>query len=738
MICIIFCIIDPINSLNRDENMKNYKYYPVDAFYSYKDKKLFYIVKQVDEAGKVTKMANFKLDPEIEIKLAPFTKKIKYLEHIPPDVKKLKVKYSQYSKMKKALMGVFEGKNDAAKNFMNKYPTIMTLKEDIYDDYKMETQFLQQDIFLYDDDYINNIVIGIWDIEVYHDDKEFPSPEYAKYPVNAISYYNLSDDKISIFVLRNNSNHKEPDALRQDILTKLHKEYGTLYQFEIFIFETEVSLLSDYLKFISNVDVLVGWNSIDFDTLYVCNRCKKLNISTAFEESFGEMYETMNIVDSKQGVESFTHYTTKILSLDYVHLIKFYSLTNYPSYALNRMAAKLLSSDDVISAKVEIPNLNFEYLQDPANFINYNVGDILLNKFIDDKLLFIKLLFKQKMMTRGFGASTLSVNNILDSYIALKCKEENLMCISAAKVTTYYTKKVWAIYRRINLLHQERLDLITALRENNKTFTLFSNVEDLDNHRYDIISEFTEEDLEDKQHVKLTKAQIPFIWDAAKYPGAYVKIPRKGIYLNVVDLDATGMYPTSIYTTNNSADTWIYLIPENIALKYIYERDDLIQYISSNENFYMEVYDVVNDVFKKFIHTDAITLLETIYKKDLVLVETGAVFIPAHIKEGFFRKLIKYPISERKKVKKQMKVLAETRGLTKDHPDIKNLDITQTVLKIIANSVYGYLGFRKSRLFNIILASSITVNCQFMIRYVAYNCETIMKKNVDKHNESIV
>lgn len=709
--------------------MSDTRYYPVDAFYSYRDKKLHYIIKKI-ENGKSTKMAGFKLDPDIKIKLAKFSKKLQYLQPVESSTKEISIKYSQYSKLKRALEGAFAGKPEQSRIFTNQYPSIMMLEEDIYDDYKIETQFLQQDIFTYDDTYIDNISMAIWDIEVYHNDTEFTNPTESKYPVNAIAVYDLKYDTIKIFFLRNGDHHPDTTELQSKILNKLNTEYTNSYKFDIEIYDTEQALIVGFLKFVQQYDVLVGWNSIDFDTQYIYTRCKRLNISTAFENAFGEFYETMNIVDSKNGIKSMTHYTTKILSLDYVHLIKFYDKENHQSYALNRTAQRLLSKDNVISAKVEIANLNKEYLNDPANFAVYNVGDILLNKFIDDKLLFIKLLFKEKVMTRGFGASTLSINNILDSYIALQCKKEGLMCISSVKVINYYSKKIWAIYRRINLINDNRLELITKLREENKTFSLFSNVAELDDYNYDITEEFTDIELEDETNVRLSKTQIPFIWAPDKYPGAYVKIPTKGIFLNVVDIDAEAMYPTSIYTTNNSADTWVYLIPENVALKYIYERDDIIDYITNTPNFFMEVYDVVGDSFKKFNHMECLTILEAIYKKDLVLTETGAVFLPAHIKEGFFRKLIKYPIAERKRVRAMAKSLTESKGLTATDPEILNLHITQLVLKIIANSCYGYLGFRRSRLFNIILATTITINCQFMLRSVAYNCDTFVKKFV--------
>lgn len=721
--------------------MTEKKYYPIDAYYSYLDKKLFYIVKEVLPDGTVKKITGIKKDPDYTIKLAPFSKKFKYLISEKEVTNELTLKYSQYGRLKKALGKILTGKKVSnAQTLLNKYPVIMAKQVDIYDDYKLETKFLQQEIFSYDDDYINSIDIGIWDIEVFHDDKEFPNPKEAKYTINSISFFNLKTSTFTLFFLRNDAHHAPLDELKEQIYNNIKKEFGDSFNYDVRIYEKEIILLSKFLEFLQDIDVLVGWNSIDFDTVYLYTRCKHLNISTIFQGTFGEMYETMNIVDSKQGVTSFTHYTTKILSLDYIHLIKFYSMKNYPSYSLNRIAEKLLdSNEDMLSSKIEVSNLNLEYLQNPANFALYNIGDVLLNKYIDDKLLFIKLLFKQKTMTRGFGAATLSINNILDSYIALKCKEEGLACISPVKVANFYSYKIWHIYKRLNFLSDERLKLINKLREENKTFSLFATAQELDECKYNIISEFTDNALkEDNKQIRLTKTQIPFIWQQEKYPGAYVKKPKKGIYLNVVDLDASSMYPSSIYTTNNSADTWVYQIPENVALKFLYERNDFIEYVKNNENFFIEVYDVINDSFKKFVYLEVLDLFKLMYDKELVLVETGAVFVPAHIKEGFFRKLIKYPISQRKSVKLEMKHLVEEKGLISSHADVQNLNITQLVLKILANSVYGYLGFRRSRLFNIILATSITMNCQFMIRYVSYFCDDIIQNvkidDIDKNS----
>jgi intein/homing endonuclease len=1039
-------------------NLTEKKYYPIDAYYSYKDNKLYYIVKEVDKNGNSKKLVGYKDDPEYSIGIGKFSKNIKYIESLDNKIKDLKLTYKEYNYLKRSLVKAYDGKKNlkAAKKFTE----ILSHQYDIYDDYRIETKFLQQEIFRYDNDYLNSIKIGVWDIEVYHDDKEFPEPEHAKYTINSISHIDVQNNEIQIYFLYNEQHHSNIENFEEKVYEKLKEEYGLEFSYKLHIFKTEQDLLINYLNYISKFDVMIGWNSLNFDTLYVYNRCKNLKILKHFENSFGEIYQTLNIVDSKNGMNSYTYYTTKILSIDYIHLIKFYDKTNYPSYSLNKIAEKILKkSEDSIIAKIEVQNLNVEYLSNPINFINYNVGDVIINKFIDDKLLFIRILFKQKMMTRGFTAATLSINNILDAYISTEAKKNNKMCISAIKVQNFYTKKIWYIYRRLNFLTDTRLELIQKIREDNKTFSLFTNVNELEEINYDI-SSFSEKDLEDVNNIKLSKSQFPFIWEQDKYPGAYVKKPNKGIHLNVIDFDAslppweyiyikrnnninkvkigeykyvkgdltltcdnnnkscwknvlgktehnwndklvkiktetgkeisvtnnhsmfgikkgnrqsryslidagnlnkgdyligiksfesegtikstnpeligfwlsdgwkhgnsyyiskqdkelleifypyiydirvkkkennkhkteyvgkirediaqelnnfyehskkknflyilnynkgdrkriwegmlfadgtllglnsdstktpvpflckyrkeekdecfivahsidwkpicrkngikksvirkgdiytrypldnvplevygsekgyaaklrklnmggscrynmykiekelpyiknsfsddiglekikeieyidyvgkvydisvketerfiggtgicahnTSMYPSSIYSTNNGCDSWVYQVPENLALLYLYEREKFYLFVNENENLTIEIYDVINDKFKQFKHFEIIEIFDKIFEKELVLTETGAVFIPAHIEESFFRKLIKFPISDRQVIKKEMNDKIKNEGLLSDDPEIINLNITQLVDKIIANCFTGDTDF---------------------------------------------
>ncbi len=663
--------------------MADKKYYPVDSYYSFKEDKLYYIVKQVDEDGKVTKIAKSNSKPKIKMKIAPYTEHVQYLIPIE-NTKEIEMPYKQYYMVKKQLEKLYDLKKVRKSSLQDQYPDILTLKTEIYDDYKAETQFLQQEIFSYDDDYINSIQMAFWDIEVLHDDTGFPHADEAKFPINAIAKLNKWNNTVDFYCILDPVRHQgDPNILMEEINKKFIENFPTIDSFSILLFGKEEELIIQFLQDIKQIDVLIGWNSITFDTLYMYTRCQKLGLSRYFTLSFGQMFKTLNVVESKQGMVVDTYYTTKILSFDYIMLIKFFSVKNYPSVSLDYMAQEVLKDDDGgLNAKVKVPNLNKEYFTDLPNFALYNVNDVILNDRIDGKLQFVTLLFKMKMMTRGFTASLMSINNILDSYIALKAQENGLACVSKIKAGTYYKNKIWYIYRRVNHLTNERLKVINEIREDNKGFSIFVAADELINEDTGIVEETYDNEV--PANIRLTKTQIPFAWNDDKYPGAYVKVPRKGIYLNVVDFDATSMYPTSIYTTNNSIDTWIYQVPENVALKYIYERPSLIEYIENNP-FKMEVYDVRENEFKSFDGAETLALFDTMFEKELVLTESGAVFIPAHIKEGFFRKLIAEPISNRQATKREMKILQKENALTADHPDMINLNVTQLVFKIVAN-----------------------------------------------------
>ena len=101
---------------------------------------------------------------------------------------------------------------------------------------------------------------------------------------------------------------------------------------------------------------------------------------------------------------------------------------------------------------------------------------------------------------------------------------------------------------------------------------------------------------------------------------------------------------------------------------------------------------------------------EDINKYEHVTSPTGAKFVTPSVREGVFPAIVKELIETRRKVKKQMKK-------EKDPERKRLLDAKQLALKIMANSLYGYLGFLPARLYLLEIANSIT----------AFGRETITK-----------
>lgn len=94
-------------------------------------------------------------------------------------------------------------------------------------------------------------------------------------------------------------------------------------------------------------------------------------------------------------------------------------------------------------------------------------------------------------------------------------------------------------------------------------------------------------------------------------------------------------------------------------------------------------------------------LLDNTEEYEHITSPTGAKFVSPKIREGVFPAIVKELIETRKKVKKEMKK-------EKDPERKRLLDAKQHALKIMANSLYGYLAFLPARLYLLEIANSIT------------------------------
>lgn len=149
--------------------------------------------------------------------------------------------------------------------------------------------------------------------------------------------------------------------------------------------------------------------------------------------------------------------------------------------------------------------------------------------------------------------------------------------------------------------------------------------------------------------------------------GGYVKEPEKGLHNNLVQFDFRSLYPSIIISKNVSPDVLL-------------------------QKHYGEDYNIANCLNKeKNLEED-----ETNYN---IPPEYDNKFAKAP--QGFIPSVIWNVVSERLKIKKQMKE-------TEDPTEKKILKVQQDALKRLANTMYGIYGFPRFRWYSMKCAESIT------------------------------
>jgi DNA polymerase I len=148
--------------------------------------------------------------------------------------------------------------------------------------------------------------------------------------------------------------------------------------------------------------------------------------------------------------------------------------------------------------------------------------------------------------------------------------------------------------------------------------------------------------------------------------GGYVKEPEKGLHDNLVQFDFRSLYPSIIISKNVSPDV---LLKKHLG-------DD---------------YNIANYLYKEEKDEDE--------NKFNISPEYDNKF--AKTPKGFIPSVIGNVISERLKIKKQMKE-------TKDPTEKRILKVQQDALKRLANTMYGIYGFSRFRWYSMECAESIT------------------------------
>jgi DNA polymerase elongation subunit (family B) len=284
------------------------------------------------------------------------------------------------------------------------------------------TNFIQQfisDVFRnvieFDRDVINVTSI---DIEV-QSDQGFPRPEEANHPVTAITIKNNIDNVYYVWGM-GDWDHSS------SIVNHLTVQYTKC--------ANEAELLHKFMdQWASNYpDVVTGWNSRMFDTVYLVNRINKVlgeghaNKLSPWIHDMRNPIRQRTLQLGQNEVEVFE--INGLEQLDYLDLFKkfAYSYGTQESYKLDHIAHVVLGDSKIDYS--EYGSLNALYLNDFQKFIDYNIKDVEIVDRLEDKMglatLCMTIAYKGKVnYADAFGSV-----GVWDALIFNELRNRGIIC----------------------------------------------------------------------------------------------------------------------------------------------------------------------------------------------------------------------------------------------------------------------------------------------------------------------
>jgi DNA polymerase elongation subunit (family B) len=188
---------------------------------------------------------------------------------------------------------------------------------------------------------------------------------------------------------------------------------------------------------------------------------------------------------------------------------------------------------------------------------------------------------------------------------------------------------------------------------------------------------------------------------STNYPGGYVKEPKVGMHNWVMSFDLNSLYPNLIIQYNMSPETLV--------------RQSFVSDLNPDKILSEEKVNVPND--------------------NLAVACNGATF--RRDKKGIIPEIVEELYAQRVEIKKEMleeKTKLETISNSssseyfRTQSKVARLETLQVALKILLNSLYGALGNKYFRYFDLQVASAITLSGQTVIRW----SEKIVNKYLSK------
>lgn len=215
-------------------------------------------------------------------------------------------------------------------------------------------------------------------------------PEASEANTRVLSISIVYDDKIILLGLK-----EMPQDMQDRIINNTNKyfeKFGSNYKFKYIKYEDEFDMLyAFFYKMVPKMPLLTGWNFLNYDWLYLVNRCKKLN-----KWVNGKEYT----IDPK--VSSLTKRLNKIWSTEYevpAHRMIFDYMQLYEICDTSIKVKESSSLDFVSNKLVGVEKIKYTgslqklYEEDFETFMYYNAVDSVLVQKIHEARNYISIIF---------------------------------------------------------------------------------------------------------------------------------------------------------------------------------------------------------------------------------------------------------------------------------------------------------------------------------------------------------
>ena len=155
----------------------------------------------------------------------------------------------------------------------------------------------------------------------------------------------------------------------------------------VYTFADERKLLMAFIKFVRkhSPDIIIGWNVIGFDLMFLDQRFKTLGIKPAL----GVQGETWRVREAKESGKVFAYIAGRVV-LDGITMLKVGGY-HFNSYSLNNVSQELLDASKLLTGGDRWQEIERMHREELANFVAYNLQDCVLVEQIFAKLQLIEL-----------------------------------------------------------------------------------------------------------------------------------------------------------------------------------------------------------------------------------------------------------------------------------------------------------------------------------------------------------